>query len=412
MLYQISRFLIFWSVSYSFALHATDCIGVGRDLVSNNSCYIKSATDVFQLSIVKNQVGDAINYNRCAQAKKKGNVGVFLSNVGSSALLSENNIKNAVSTIKKSSVNEVYPVVWNKGQLSFYTNNPLIKKYLGNFEMVKDLDIMDNVVEQAHSGKKKLSVTAWFEYGLKSTPSSYVFKKHPELFTKDIDNHYASKEDPTHVYMNPFKTESKTLLKTIIKELISNYDIDGIVFDDHFSLPSNFGYDEDTIKLYYQETGKKMPSANHPILRSLVAMDPEWTSWRMNKISSLMKEICHEIKNARPDMKIVLAPNHASNARKYLQDWPSWVKEGLIDEINMQVYRTNERDFSNVMNNFGLPEKDMNCVAVNVIISGNSYGKKLPLSQVKRQVQLAKEKGLNGYALFPFETFKHNLPSH
>ena len=66
-------------------------------------------------------------------------------------------------------------------------------------------------------------------------------------------------------------------IQDLIVEIVKNYDIDGIQFDDHFGLPSELGYDAYTTALYKKEHQGKLPPADFK--------DPEWVNWRANKIT-------------------------------------------------------------------------------------------------------------------------------
>ena len=65
------------------------------------------------------------------------------------------------------------------------------------------------------------------------------------------------------------------------------YDVDGIQFDDHLSLPSELGYDSYTVNLYKQETTKN-PPANPE--------DPAWLKWRADKLTAYVSRLNKAIK--------------------------------------------------------------------------------------------------------------------
>jgi uncharacterized lipoprotein YddW (UPF0748 family) len=49
------------------------------------------------------------------------------------------------------------------------------------------------------------------------------------------------------VWLNPFKPEVQQFINNLVAEIAVRYDIDGIQFDDHTALPSDFGYDPYTL---------------------------------------------------------------------------------------------------------------------------------------------------------------------
>ena len=83
----------------------------------------------------------------------------------------------------------------------------------------------------------------------------------------------------------------------LVLEVVGNYDGDGIQFDDHMSLPNEFGYDSYTKALYAKETGRAVPS--NP-------MDQSWIKWRADKITAFMAQL-HKAVNAKKPKSIFLS---------------------------------------------------------------------------------------------------------
>ena len=140
------------------------------------------------------------------------------------------------------------------------------------------------------------------------------------------------------VWLNPFRPEVQQLLTDLALEVITLYDVDGVQFDDHFSLPIAFGYDAYTKALYLRETGRDVPP--NP-------QDQAWVRWRANKLTSFLRRLRTTLKARKPDLLLSLSPNYADFAYKLqIQDWRTWVKEGLVDEVVVQVYRPDVASFT------------------------------------------------------------------
>ena len=95
------------------------------------------------------------------------------------------------------------------------------------------------------------------------------------------------------VWLNPFRPEVQNFLRELVLEVVGQYDINGIQFDDHLSLPNEFGYDPYTIALYQQET-EKTPPAN--------PRDPEWTKWRADKNTAFLANLKESIEAVKPGL--------------------------------------------------------------------------------------------------------------
>ena len=133
-------------------------------------------------------------------------------------------------------------------------------------------------------------------------------------------------------WLNPLHPEVQQLIKGLMLEVVMNYPVDGVQLDDHFGMPVELGYDPLTVKIYQQEhRGKSPPKDTH---------NGEWMRWRAAKMTAFMTDLVKTIKTINPDIIVSLSPNsHPFSYQNYLQDWKTWVRRGLIDELVLQVYR-------------------------------------------------------------------------
>ena len=141
--------------------------------------------------------------------------------------------------------------------------------------------------------------------------------------------------------MNP---EPQKFLLDLIKEVVVNYEIDGIQGDDRLpAMPSEGGYDDFTKKLYFDDFGNELP---------LNSKDENWLKWRADKLSEFGKTVYNSVKKIDPDVTVSWAPSiYPWALREYLQDWPKWLKEGYADFIIPQFYRRNIEDYKKIIYN-------------------------------------------------------------
>jgi uncharacterized lipoprotein YddW (UPF0748 family) len=259
--------------------------------------------------------------------------GVWLTNVDSDILFSKKGIKEAIDKLVKLNINTIYPTVWQGG----YTLYPS-KVAQENFGVtifpeqgLKNRDILQEIVEYGH--QKGLRVIPWFEFGFMTNNGSELATIHPEWLTNRSDGTTIKKEGiEERVWLNPFHPEVQDFILKLITEIVSNYDIDGIQFDDHFGLPSEFGYDNFTVSLYQKELKGLTPSDDY--------QETFWVRWRADKINQLVAKMFYTVKNINNNCLISLSPNPLHFALPaYLQDWFTWERKGYIEEIVLQVYR-------------------------------------------------------------------------
>jgi uncharacterized lipoprotein YddW (UPF0748 family) len=63
--------------------------------------------------------------------------------------------------------------------------------------------------------------------------------------------------------------------------------------------------------------------------------------WRADRITAFMTQLAQSVRAARPGALISISPNYYDFAYKLqLQDWRSWVQQGIADELLVQIYRT------------------------------------------------------------------------
>ncbi len=139
---------------------------------------------------------------------------------------------------------------------------------------------------------------------------------------------------------NPFRPEVQQFIQDLIVEIVRNYNIDGIQFDDHFDLPSELGYDAYTVALYKKEHRGNAPSKNF--------RDPEWVRWRANKIAEIYETGIKTIKATKKDCLVSIATNPQRFSYEFfLADWQKWERLGIIEDLVLQIYRDDLNVFVN-----------------------------------------------------------------
>ena len=204
--------------------------------------------------------------------------------------------------------------------------------------MRKGLQGQDPLAElTATAHRQGLLVIPWFEFGFMTPPTSELALQHPNWLTQKRDSSKTSIDVAGEVvWLNPFHPEVQQFITALVREVMTKYDVDGIQFDDHMSLPREFGYDKYTVALYKKET-KHSPA--HP-------GDAVWMRWRADKITAFMTQLNQTVKQSKPKAIFAVAPNYYDFAYKFhLQDWLTWVRKGIVDELIVQVYRPELQSF-------------------------------------------------------------------
>ncbi|WP_420837736.1 glycoside hydrolase family 10 protein [Arsenophonus endosymbiont of Bemisia tabaci] len=138
--------------------------------------------------------------------------------------------------------------------------------------------------------------------------------------------------------LDPGLPEVRNWITSIVAELVKNYDIDGIQFDDYFyyEIPSSKLNDQATFQRYGQGFLDK-------------------ASWRRNNTLLLIREVFSTIRSLKPTIEFGVSPggvwrNISDDPRgsdtkaggptyyRAYADTRLWVKEGLLDYIGPQIY--------------------------------------------------------------------------
>ena len=339
--------------------------------------------------------------------------GVWLTNVASGVLYTPWSINRAISQLASLKFNTIYPVVWNRGN-TFYPSL-VAKKVTGrdrdlSLKVLKlNQDVLAQIVKQGH--RQGLRVIPWFEYGFMAPPNSALAKRHPDWLTArrnaskitvDVNQPKATNPkvvDPMltkGVWLNPFHPEVQQFMLNMIVEVVTKYNVDGVQFDDHFGLPSDFGYDDFTVALYQQEHQGKNPP-NNP-------QDAQWLRWRAHKLTNFMERVYKAVKAVKPECLVTLSPNPQDYAyRATLQDWQTWVNRGLVEELICQIYRNDRQSFIAELQQTALKTARKK-IPVGIGILTGSVTNPVTLKQIKQQVQWVRDRGYSGVSFFYWES--------
>lgn len=320
--------------------------------------------------------------------------GVWMTSNDMDILRDRQKVQAAASQLQRLNFNTIYPVVWNAGYVMYSSavaQRAKIQPFV--YRGVDGHDILADLIAQAH--QQNLLVIPWFEFGFMAPPTSELAMNHPEWLTQKLDGSQTSISAAGEVvWLNPFRPDVQKFITDLVLEIVTQYDGDGIQFDDHTSLPSEFGYDRYTIAMYTKET-KKAPPSN--------PQDAAWVKWRANKITAFMVKLRAAVKAKKPNAIFSISPNYYDLAyRLHLQDWLTWVRRGIVDELIVQVYRPTLQSFVEQINRPEIQEAQQK-IPTGIGVLAGLRNKPVPMSQIQAQVQAAQERRL-GVSFFYYES--------
>ena len=334
----------------------------------------------------------------CQLDKAREIRGVWLTNVDSDVLFETAKTAEAIALLAESNFNTIYPTVWNWG----YTLYPskVSETFTGlavdPTEGLQERDVLAEIITAGH--KQGMSVIPWFEFGFMAPADSELAKRHSQWLTQRENGSTIWWEGDVHqrVWLNPLRPDVQKFMTDLIVEIVSNYDVDGIQLDDHFGYPSEFGYDEYTVKLYQKEHQGQLPPSD--------PQDADWVGWRADKITAYVETLFHEIKQHNPQAIVSLSPNPQDfSLNSFLLDWHKWERKGLIEELIVQVYRDHNNSFIKELEQ---PEilAAKEHIPVGIGVLSGLKGRPILWHKIYQQVKIAREREFAGISFFFYES--------
>ncbi|MDU6115834.1 MAG: family 10 glycosylhydrolase [Paeniclostridium sordellii] len=238
----------------------------------------------------------------------------------------KNQMIDILNNLKDTGINTIMLQVRPKGDALYNSNiNPWSDVLTGTQGKNPGYDPLAFTIEEAH--KRGIKVHAWLNpyrvttsgTNLNSLSENNPARKHPD-WTLQHDG---------RLYFNPELPQVKQLIYDTVSEIVENYNVDGIHFDDYF-YPTNYPLPEGESR------------------------DGRVANERRNNINEMVLGVKNTIKNIRPNVEFGISPSgiwknkdsdsNGSDTRgkeSYYSDYADtvgWIKNNYVDYVVPQVY--------------------------------------------------------------------------
>lgn len=195
-------------------------------------------------------------------------------------------------------------------------------------------DVLKFMIDEAH--KRCMSFQAWINpYRIaKRSDASQSFPALDSRIPKSLIKDYN-----TIRVFNPALPETRSYLDTIVKDLITKYDVDGIHMDDYF-YPSLTSGESMNDSAEFKKYGSKFSNI---------------ADWRRDNVNQMVKSLQTLIKNTRREVVFSISPqgNVENDYNGQYADVAKWMSNGWLDVMIPQIYYktgTSYYDFNSRLN--------------------------------------------------------------
>lgn len=256
-------------------------------------------------------------------------------------------IQAMVQTTHEAGFDTVIPIVRSLGDAHYpSTREPRagnvaidLPDPLGSVISAARASIIDGEAMNVIAGLNVLMV----HRGATLPPIGHVSIAHPDWLMQDTSgNHEVREGGVLHHFMDPSLIEVRQHLEQVVAQVIANHDLDGIAFD-ALRYPeggTDWGFSPMALERYHAVAGDVgVPAPG----------DAAFTRWRREQVTELLRTLVRAVRTMEPELPIWVCVEAAGSisggfqaSRTYtghLQDWQTWIDEGLVDGLIIKIFR-------------------------------------------------------------------------
>jgi uncharacterized lipoprotein YddW (UPF0748 family) len=303
---------------------------------------------------------------------------------------SHEEVTQMVAAAKAANFNALFVEVRKRGD-AYYTSS--IEPRAADITGPADYDPLADVIQQAHA--VGLEVHAWVvpyevSYETYDLPATHVSKAHPDWLMPSRDG--KTTLDKGKIYVDPGLPSVQDYTVSVIREILTKYDVDGIQLENPRYPKKDSGYNTASLALFNQETGRSGTPED---------TDEAWCQWRRSQITKLVSKIHDVIQELKPLAKLsasVGSFDPKDTSKLSLQEWDVWASRGLVDFVIPMIFAS-----SRIMPKLASKASE-SAAGRHVYMGIGSYN--LTASDACEQIAALSRSGALGVALFSYDYLK------
>lgn len=266
----------------------------------------------------------------------------------SSTTAQKNEMVKYLDVLQKNNFNAIYFQVRTMSDAFYKSSYEPWSSYLtGTRGKDPGWDPLAFVVEECH--KRGMECHAWVNPYRFSTGSNWSTAQDQALKSAGMLLAYTKSDGKTTTILNPGLESVRKRIVDVCKEIISNYDVDGLVFDDYF----------------YPEGIPVTSSAGDYDLWQKSGASMTFGDWRRNNVNQMVADVYKMVQQQKPYVHFGISPagaactsaavaaKHGIDRCPVASDWQydgifsdpvAWLEAGTVDYISPQLYwKTNHK---------------------------------------------------------------------
>jgi uncharacterized lipoprotein YddW (UPF0748 family) len=211
------------------------------------------------------------------------------------------------------------------------------------------------------------------------------------------------------LYLSPIPAAAAAYTTSVVRDIASRYEIDGVHFD-YIRYPTpDFDYSRETIAAFRSSVIGDLRAddtrrydtraAAGERLVYTQAFPERWRLFRTTRLTALLSGLRDAVRSARPSalVSVAVMPNPTDAAAWYFQDWRGWIAGGLVDVVCPMAYTTDATAFASEI------AAVQQAAGRHPVWAGiGAY--RLSPDQIAENVRSARRVGVGGVILFSYDS--------
>jgi uncharacterized lipoprotein YddW (UPF0748 family) len=276
------------------------------------------------------------------------------------ALVSPAEVDRVVDVAAEAGFNALFVQVRGRGD-AFYrsalvSRSPLLER------QPREFDPLGRLLARAHA--RRLQVHAWVNVLLvahfgQPLPPGHVLTRHPEWIMVPrsaatatlvaagprrlglVQDAGRAEGDVEGYYLSPAVHAVGDHLEAVTRELVRAYAVDGLHLDFVRYPNPSFDYSQAALN------GFRGQGAPGDLLGAPARSPAAWDDYRRQLLTALVTRLADAGRTERPGIAIsaAVAPDEAQAVSQKFQDWPRWLRSGILTALCPMTYTPEERIF-------------------------------------------------------------------